>query len=214
MITKLVIGVTDKDRNPGSGGFTCMINPETISYSRETQIKEESGANTAGTSNQFAGITNESMSFDLYLDGTGVAGPLSVDAQLASLVGTVYTYQGGIHRVNYLKITYGSIEFFCQLQSMKTDYTLFSSSGSPLRAKVSLSFKEYCPQKEKEAEAKKQSPDMTHVKTVREGDSLLAMCREIYGKMDYYLQVAEINGLSNFRELEVGSQLVFPPLQK
>lgn len=214
MPTKLLINKTTKDLTGDSPGFACEINPETISYSRESDIKEESGANTAGTTNQFAGLTNETLSFDLYLDGTGVAHSKSVDQQLNDLVNTVYTYDGSIHRINYLKIKYGGIKFNCQLQSMKTDYTLFNTVGAPLRAKVSLTFKEYSPQKEKEKRAGKSSPDMTHVFTVREGDSLLSMCRDVYGKMDYYLQVAEINGLSNFRELEVGSQLVFPPLQK
>ena len=55
---------------------------------------------------------------------------------------------------------------------------------------------------------------MSHAFTIREGDSLPLLCKEVYGKMDYYLQVAEHNGLTNFRELEVGSTIELPPLQR
>lgn len=213
---KLKIFATDEARGLKGPIFSCPINPETISHSRENQLSEENGADTAGGTNQHKSMVNQTMSFDIYFDGTGAVdgNTRDVDSQINSLLAVAYDYNGEEHRPNYLLVSYSGIKFYCQLQSLKTDYTLFSASGSALRAKVSLSFKEYIPDAEKQREARKSSPDMTHVKTVREGDSLLLMCREIYGKMDYYLQVAEINGLSNFRELEVGSQLVFPPLQK
>ena len=40
------------------------------------------------------------------------------------------------------------------------------------------------------------------------------LCFAIYGDPRYYLQVADVNGLGNFRDLEAGVNLVFPPLAK
>jgi nucleoid-associated protein YgaU len=53
---------------------------------------------------------------------------------------------------------------------------------------------------------------MTHVRLVKEGDTLPALTREIYGDYRYYLEVARVNQLDDFRSLEPGTRLFFPPL--
>jgi nucleoid-associated protein YgaU len=40
------------------------------------------------------------------------------------------------------------------------------------------------------------------------------MCYSIYGDPKYYLQVAEVNGISNFRQLKPGTDHFFPPIEK
>ena len=61
-------------------------------------------------------------------------------------------------------------------------------------------------------EAQLQSPDVSHLVTVRAGDTLPGLCANIYGTSLYYLRVAAFNGLTSFRRLAPGTQLVFPPL--
>jgi hypothetical protein len=39
------------------------------------------------------------------------------------------------------------------------------------------------------------------------------MCYRIYGSTGYYLEVAAINGIDNFRNLEPGTRVLFPPLE-
>ncbi len=40
------------------------------------------------------------------------------------------------------------------------------------------------------------------------------MCYRIYGDPKYYLEVAKVNGLGNFRFLKPGTDLIFPPIEK
>jgi len=61
-------------------------------------------------------------------------------------------------------------------------------------------------------EAGKSSPDLTHVRVVKSGDTLPLLCKEIYGSSQYYLRVAAHNGLDDFRNLLPGQTLSFPPL--
>jgi nucleoid-associated protein YgaU len=49
---------------------------------------------------------------------------------------------------------------------------------------------------------------------VKKGDTLPLMCYRIYGDSRYYLQVAMANRLTNFRNLQVGDELFFPPIEK
>jgi nucleoid-associated protein YgaU len=58
------------------------------------------------------------------------------------------------------------------------------------------------------------SPDLTHLRDVREGDTLPLLAQEIYGNPHLYLEVARVNRLVNFRRLRPASRLSFPPLDK
>lgn len=214
--TKLKIyGLFDSQDGPGGVVFTAMINPEQIKHTRTMEIREKNVGNTAGPVTQYESFGTEALDFELYFDNTGVIpGSMPVDLAIAQLSSVIYEFKGQIHKPNYLLVTWAGFVFRCQLKSFNVDYTLFKPDGTPLRAKVALSFTQHKDPEQTEAEGNKNSPDLTHVKTVREGDSLPLLCKDVYGKMDYYIQVAEHNGLTNFRELQIGETLEFPPLDR
>ena len=54
----------------------------------------------------------------------------------------------------------------------------------------------------------------SRVQVPKHGDTLPQLCFAIYGDPRYYLQVAAENGLTNFRDLSPGDNLVFPPIDK
>ena len=85
-------------------------------------------------------------------------------------------------------------------------------SGTPLRADAKVTFKEYLSPEAIKLLANKNSPDLTHIRTVKAGDHLPLMCYHIYGHSKHYVEVAAINNLTDFRALEPGTQIVFPPL--
>jgi len=220
-MAKLIIYGCKDSKFSGGTPFEASINPEQIQVTRGVSYNnEDNGTNTAGNTPKFNGYEDDQVSFDLYFDGTGIASStpnkekIDVAQKIDELHEVIYDYKGGIHRPNYTKLSWGSFKFNCTLKSISTTYTLFKRDGTPLRAKVSLSFIGYIDPGKKESQAFKQSPDMTHVKTVRIGDTLPQMCKDVYGEIDYFQQVASINGLVNFRNLEVGSKLYFPPLEK
>lgn len=197
------------------GSYTVKINPEKLSINRKIKLDSSNGGDTAGSISKFTGYDPDSLSMDLMLDGTGVIPEIDdVESEINSLGEVVYDYNGDFHRPPYLIVKWDKLVFKCTLESFNVEYTLFKPDGAPLRAKVSLAFKGYKDAKKEAKKVKKSSPDLTHVKTVRVGDSLPLMCKEVYGDVGYYSLVAEANGLVNFRELEVGSKLYFPPLER
>jgi len=56
------------------------------------------------------------------------------------------------------------------------------------------------------------SPPIDRMVTVVAGDTLPALCKQIYGDSRFYVQVAKYNKLNKFRSLTPGTQLLFPPL--
>ena len=105
-----------------------------------------------------------------------------------------------------------TVNFRCRLTKLDIEYSLFAPNGTPLRAKLSVGFEQYLSPKRVAQEGDPSSPDLTHVRTVVAGDSLPLMCHRIYGDGKYYIEVAKVNDLTDFRQLQPGSRITFPPL--
>jgi nucleoid-associated protein YgaU len=98
--------------------------------------------------------------------------------------------------------------------SLNIAYKLFNPNGTPIRAMCKVTIREMKDDERRVAEERRSSPDLTHYRTVKKGDTLPLMCYRIYGHSKYYVQVAKVNGLSNFRNLQPGTELFFPPIDK
>ncbi len=200
------------DLSVGSARFEVMLNPP--SYSRQYGINYDQKAAIGKLSPvaRFSGIEGETIDVDLILDGTGVAGSTDVKTQLNNLGAIVYDYDGDNHEPNVVRLLWGSLVFFGRLKSMSVDYTLFKPSGEPLRAKAKLSFVAYMSPEEESRRANRSSPDLSHSVEVKAGDTLPLLCYRIYKDSSYYPDVARYNNLSDFRNLEPGTRISFPPL--
>jgi len=192
--------------------YEVMLNPSSYTHQFEVEYNHRPAAGSPDARLKYKGTPPSTISFDLILDGSGVVDPEKTDLvkEVSTLKSIVYDYQGKNHCPNYLEIAWGvNTPFRCRLTSMSISYTHFKSDGSPLRAKVSLSFKGNAKLQTK----RNQSPDMTHAKSVVAGDMLPALTYEVYADEAYLLELAAFNELDNLLYLEPGKQLVFPPLK-
>jgi hypothetical protein len=213
------------------GRLTVAINPEKYSHGYKICWNDVQAQGSPGGSPNFNKIPSDTLKFELVFDGTGVIPPRlpglpvalpgvvpfledGVAAQIDAFKKLVFSYNGNIHSPNFLKLSWGTLLFKCRLQSMDIAYTLFKPDGTPLRARADATFIGYNDEVELALAAKKSSPDVTHVVTVKAGETLPLLCYRIYGSSALYPQVARVNGLVDFRALAVGSQVVFPPLQE
>jgi hypothetical protein len=222
--TKLTIQACSLDSNgsPTADGakFEAVINPE--SYKREHGINynKDTAEGKLAPELKFSHYNEEKISFDFVIDGTGVAdavnmirSPKEVKAQIKALKDIAYTYDGSMHQPKPVKLSWGPMSFWGRLTSMSVNYTLFKSDGSPLRAKVSLSFSEYVSPVEESKRAARSSPDLSHTRVVKAGDTLPLLCHEIYRDSSLYTYIARENNLTDFRNIPSGTRLSFPPIQ-
>jgi len=118
------------------------------------------------------------------------------------------------HSVRHLILHWGTLLFKCVLTTLEVQYTLFNPNGVPIRATATATFKGSIPDLLREAKEKFNSPDLTHVRTVKASDTIFNLCEEIYGDPALYIHVAEANGLTQFRNLQPGITIFFPPIEK
>jgi len=199
--------------------FKAHVNPESYTKSVFVNFSDMQASGTSGAACKHNNTEPEVLQFEFLLDRTGAlgnlaTGPIGVVPDIIHFKKLALDYEGEIHRPRYLKLVWGTLLFDCQLQSLEIEHKMFSPQGLPLRAVLKASFIEYIEDTKRTIKENKSSPDLTHVRTVKEGDTLPLMTQRIYGDSRYYLEIARINGLTNFRKLQPGSELVFPPIEK
>lgn len=202
--------------------FEVMFNPEDCKESFNIVYNDKQAPGASAADPVFNKIAPKTMKFSLLFDGTGALIPATAskntDVRDVSVVldnlFDLLLYNGDIHRPNFCKLSWGSMIFKCVLVTVDVNYTHYDQDGVPIRAKVDLGFKEHLKKEERNARERKNSPDLTHYRIVKEGDSLPLMTYAIYGEISPFQKVALYNELHGFRNLEPGMRLVFPPLEE
>ncbi len=149
----------------------------------------------------------------------------TVTAQIKKFYEATGEFVGPLHKPRNVVVRWGSslppgsssksaFEFKGILTDLTIEYKLFDSEGKPLRAIAKATFSESISPELMEKLVKKESPDVTHRRIVQDGDTLPLMTKRIYGDSKYYLEVAKLNNLINFRDLKPGAELYFPPIEK
>jgi len=207
----LKVGVDPIVVNP----YSVMINPESIKWQRNISYNDEQAPNTSTASQKYKATPSDTLNFDIVIDCTGIVDPdrTVMSKEIKSLEKLVSAYNGKIHRPNFLIIQWGqNLTFKGVLTSMDISYTLFRPDGSPLRAKISLSFTMYVSPETVTKLDQPESPDISHVVTVVEGITLPQLCQQTWNDDSYYVQVARYNDLNKFRNLKGIQKLIFPPI--
>lgn len=207
------------------GVFQVMYNPNT--YTQEyvnsyEMVKTEGNQETL----KFKGTESETMTFEFLFDATGtsVTGFSNMaeqilfegrtDTAIDQFLDVTFKLQGETHQPRYLRLQWGSFIFEGRLEKATVVHKLFDTMGYPIRSTLNCVFRTHTSIEEQAKKAKKQSPDLTKQKLVREEDTLPLMSFDEYQNPAYYLELARVNRINNFRRLSPGMKLVLPPVSK
>jgi len=212
--------------------FEAYINPDEFTINYKVQQDNKQPLGSIGSVGTFLSVYPIELSVKFYLDGTNVTGralnfsdPKQKTKTVAAKINEFYQcigYDKKGHSTKFLMLHWGNLSLlrnepdvlYCTLQSASIQYKMFNNDGTPLRAIINATFIEVGDYVKLDKNANNQSADLTHVRTIKEGDTLPGMANEVYGNFKYYLEVAKANKLKNFRNLQAGQQLIFPPLDK
>ncbi|MEN9866770.1 MAG: hypothetical protein RL748_2360, partial [Pseudomonadota bacterium] len=194
---------------PPIGTFEAMFNPETFSQKYEIEYSKNQGLNSSSRPVKYTRSRPKLLNLKLIIDGNGVDemgimgfGRKTVSERVKNFLDLTFRMNGKTHEPNYLIAEWGGKEdggliFACRMASVDVSYTSFDRDGSPLRAELDIRLIADEEIKKRLAKENKSSPDLTHSRIVKSGDTLPLLSKEIYGDAAYYLRVAQINQLND-----------------
>jgi len=221
----LILAFADSKKAESGGvaeaddSFEALINPETYTLSYKLKFSNSGqGHGTSGKQLKYEYTEPADMTFEFLFDNTGIIDNEPRDSiadDLKHFREVLIDYKGDSHEPRHFKLVWGENSIFKgRVTAVDITHKLFNSNGTPIRAVAKVTFKSSIEEEKRAAKEDKQSPDLTHTRRVKLGDTLPQLCFTIYGDPSYYLQVAAANGLENFRRLTPGAELLFPPVAK
>ena len=223
-LEKMLILAFESAKDAESGGlgdakaqFEALINPETYTLEYKVKTADGQGQGTSGAQTKFEYTLPEELTFEFLFDNTGIIDdtpkPDGIHADVDAFRKLLTAYQGSAHEPYHLKLVWGNLVFKGRAVEVGITYKLFNPDGQPIRAIVRVKFKGSIEDEKRAAVESRESPDLTHQRSVKPGDTLPWMCFQVYGDPRHYLVVADENRLDDFRSLTVGQELRFPPLR-
>lgn len=198
--------------------FSVQFNPSEYTLSKGAQIAEIAIPGLDSPLLQFVAGQNEKLSLDLFFDSTDKggmgAGAVSVDEETRKFYQLV-KIQPKTHAPPRLRFHWGKgLNFECIVESINQKFTLFSPHGIPLRATLSVTFREYKTLEQQVKELNLQSSDHTKRHVVIKGETLSSIAASQYGDPRQWRRIADENfdRLSDLRRLPAGLELRLPSI--
>ncbi len=186
-----------------------MYNPTEFNIDRGASYAELAVPGLESPLLQFVRGEAETLGLELFLDGSD--GRLSLDGDLAKLRRFV-KIDKKLHAPPVCRFEWGeqTEKFQGVVTSLKEKYVLFGDDGRILRARVTISMKSYTPADAQLRNLKRESPDHTRYRVVREGETLDQIAGEAYGNPRLWRVIAEANDIDRPRFVPPGTPLLIP----
>jgi hypothetical protein len=194
-----------------------QFNPTEYTLAKSANIAEIAIPGLDAPILQFVAGQTEKLTLDLFFDTTMQGGLGAKAKDVTEQTNQVYQLvkvQPKTHAPPRVRFQWGSgLSFVAVVESVSQKFTLFAPNGVPLRATLSVTFREYKTLEEQLKELNLQSADHTRRYTVVQGDSLAGIAAREYGDAGQWRRIADenIDRLPNIRRLPVGTELRLPP---
>ena len=213
-----ISGFDDEEFKVGKLEYVLQINPSAFNIKIGDE-KESTGKLANGDFISIAkGKEPDIWNFTFLVDNTGVLPRLpsgcsetgkSIAPSLEFLKEVTKEPRNTTHIDPFVEAVWSDQHIRGNITKSTAEYTYFDNNGDPLRAIIEIEITGIYSEN-----PLYQSPDISRMPTIKEGENLVQYCEEYYKDKNFYLKIAELNNLSSFRALKKGKRLEFPPIKK
>jgi nucleoid-associated protein YgaU len=206
-----------RDRSPGlPAKIKVQFNPTEYTKTKSAQIAEIGIYGIDSPILQFVRGQNEKLTMDLFFDTTLEGGMGSKAVSVTTLTNEVYQLvkiQPKTHALPLIEFVWSEgLCFKAIVESVQQRFTLFSPQGLPLRATLSVTFRQYRTLDEQLDEL--HSADHTRRHVAQAGETLSRIAAQWYDDPRLWRPIAEMNPQVDVRRLEPGTLLLIPALER
>jgi hypothetical protein len=219
-LVKALIEVLDRAAWDPARGLLPVIpvefNPTEYALEKGAQIAEIAIPGIDSPILQFIRGQNEKLTLELFCDTTDFGtGEVAVDVRnLTTPLYQLVKLQPRTHAPPRVRVIWGlGLQFTAIVESVQQRFSLFNPLGIPLRATVTVTFREYKTLEEQLAGLNLQSSDHTTRRVVRALDTLAGIAYQEYDDPAEWRRIADANpdAIRRVRRLQPGLVLEIPP---
>lgn len=216
-----IIEVDAKDRGPNLPAvIPVQFNPPEYTIAKAAQIAEIAIPGIDSPILQFVRGQTRTLALELFFDTTR-AGSTETKVvpvtTLTNMVAELGRIQPKTHAPPRIRFIWGmGLSFRAIVDNVQQKFSLFSPTGIPVRATLTVSFKEYKTLEEQLKELNLQSADHNKRRVIRRRDTLARIAFEEYGDAALWKFIADHeenrHRLTDLRRLTPGMELAIPAI--
>lgn len=197
--------------------LTVMFNPEEYTFNKDVNFAQAAVPGLSSPLIQFVNGSLRTLELELLLDTFEAHGSVSGAGQdvrpLVTRLTDLMEVDPARHAPPVLLFTWGeSLSFSCVLARATQRFVMFRGDGTPVRARVQVTFNEYRNAELEAKEIKRETADYSKVHEVVQGDTLASIAARAYNDPRAWRPIALRNGIDDPRSLTIGARLLVPPL--
>lgn len=214
--TITVLGGADKNKV-----ISVLFNPTEYSFDRTNAYKATAIPGLGAPILQFVNGECDQLSMELFLDDyTDPEGPTSLRqkekdpvAKRLKDLSKLLEIDRDLHAPSPVRFNWGPMEFAAVIEKLGRKVTKFHPDGTPARATLAVSFKEYRTLRQQLEDPRRESADKTKRRVVVGRETLWAIAAREYDDPSEWVRIAEANDLDDPREITPGDWLELPPIE-
>lgn len=193
----------------GKSQFSALFNPTEYTLAKANQIAEAAVPGLQAPILQYVHGNTKTLDMDLYFDtfeeGTDVRGA-------TNNVYNLLLIDPATHAPPICDVSWGSFKFTGVVDHVSGKFTLFLANGTPVRATLSVTFKEFIDVDVLVKVQPTESADHRKTRVVKSGDRIDNIANEEYGDPGKWRPIAQVNEMDDPGALVVGDVLIIPAL--
>jgi nucleoid-associated protein YgaU len=220
-LEKLVIRVESGtlDFSDSSKWITAMFNPAQLTLTKTVNWEGQPAAQRDNPELQFTNSEPQTTTLDLIFDTydrPGIQKQSVAELTDGLLHLTTVETHGDKHRPPVCQLAWGRWGVFLTavVQQLERQFTLFTEDGTPVRALVKTTFKQWRSNEHDAARQKKESSDVAKVRVLKYGDTLTSIAAEEYRDSRKWRYIAKCNSIADPFAVPVGTVLKIPALRR
>lgn len=193
----------------GQSAFDVLFNPNAYTVEKANQIAEAAIPGLEAPILQYVHGNSRTLSMELFFD------TYEEQSDVGTYTDQIYQLldiDPDTHVPPICRITWGSFSFRGVLEQASGKFTLFLSNGTPARATLNVTFKEFIDVDVLVRQNPTRSADHRTTRIVRAGDRLPTIANEAYGDSSKWRVIADANQIDDPKKLETGKLLIIPAL--
>lgn len=201
--------------------ISVLFNPTEYSFERTNSYKATAVPGLGSPLIQFVNGESDHLSLDLFLDDyTDPNGPTSLQqkeqnpvAKRLADISKLLDIDRDLHAPPPVRFNWGPMEFTAVIEKLGRKVTMFHPDGTPARATLSVSFKEYRTLRKQLEDPRRESADKSKRRVVVGRERLWLIAAREYDDPNEWTRIAAANDLDDPREIKPGDWLLVPPLE-
>jgi LysM repeat protein len=198
---------------PGGPELDVDFNPEEYTVSKDNNFAVQGIPGLSAPLVQFVNGNLRTLEMELFFDTWDTPDLPKQDVRdLTGKVVRLLDIDPELHAPPILEVSWSSLQLRCVLAKVSQKFIMFADDGTPVRARLGVTFDEVIDPEQEAKAVGRQTADFSKSYVVVEGDTLSAIAARFYSDPSLWRPIAVANDLSDPRALSPGQALRVPAL--